>query len=98
MHVHMNQSQRLADLVREQQRLNMELDSLTKRFRDTYNRLNKLGQKRHLPRTSSCRGKLLIPKSTIQELAYTFWVQEGYPEGRALEHWFRAENELMHKK
>lgn len=26
----------------------------------------------------------------IADLAYKFWEQEGYPEGRAEEHWLRA--------
>lgn len=26
----------------------------------------------------------------IADLAYKFWEQEGYPEGRAEEHWMRA--------
>jgi hypothetical protein len=31
----------------------------------------------------------------IRELAYQMWEIEGRPEGRALEHWVRAENKVM---
>jgi len=30
----------------------------------------------------------------IRERAYEFWVEEGRPEGRALDHWLRAKREL----
>lgn len=28
---------------------------------------------------------------TVEQLAYRFWEEEGQPEGKALEHWLRAE-------
>jgi len=31
-------------------------------------------------------------------LAYTFWEQEGYPEGKDLEHYFRAKKILEDKE
>lgn len=85
----------LADAKQQQQRL----DSLVKRFRAAHIRLNMLkqGGKRRLPRTPSCRSRLFISESDIRDLAHSYWVKEGYPEGRAMEHWLRAENELMHK-
>ncbi|HLW70250.1 MAG TPA: DUF2934 domain-containing protein [Candidatus Binataceae bacterium] len=30
----------------------------------------------------------------VRERAYAIWAREGKPEGRELEHWFRAEQEL----
>ena len=30
----------------------------------------------------------------IEELAWAYWEAEGRPEGRALDHWVRAEAEL----
>ena len=32
----------------------------------------------------------------IQERAYALWVEEGYVDGRADEHWLRAERELSY--
>ena len=31
----------------------------------------------------------------IRQLAYTIWEKEGYPEGRAVEHWLKAETILQ---
>jgi hypothetical protein len=31
----------------------------------------------------------------IRRLAYTIWEREGYPEGRAVEHWLKAETILQ---
>lgn len=91
---------RLANVMHEQEMLNSELNSLTKRFRAAHARLNQLkrGGKRRLPRTPSCRSRLFLNDDDIRELAHSYWIQEGYPEGRAVEHWLRAENELMHRK
>jgi hypothetical protein len=33
----------------------------------------------------------------IGALAKLFWEEEGRPEGRAMEHWHRAENELRRR-
>jgi hypothetical protein len=33
-------------------------------------------------------------EARIRERAYQFWVNEGRPDGRALEHWLRAEQEV----
>ncbi len=30
----------------------------------------------------------------IRQLAYSMWEREGYPEGRAMEHWLKAETIL----
>ncbi len=30
----------------------------------------------------------------IESRAYSFWEREGRPEGKALEHWLRAESEV----
>ena len=32
----------------------------------------------------------------IQERAYALWLEEGCVDGRAHEHWLRAERELSH--
>ena len=31
---------------------------------------------------------------SVEQRAYEIWVEEGCPEGRALEHWLRAEQEI----
>jgi hypothetical protein len=33
----------------------------------------------------------------VGALAKLFWEEEGRPEGRAMEHWHRAENELRRR-
>src|SRR6266540_3009065 len=35
-------------------------------------------------------------KDEIEQLAHSIWEQEGRPEGRSLEHWLMAENQLRH--
>ncbi len=43
--------------------------------------------------------KKSITKQNIQEeigaRAYLIWVEEGQPEGKSEEHWFRAEREIL---
>src|SRR5262245_55201000 len=42
----------------------------------------------------------LVPKTTkssndeIEQIAHSIWEQEGRPDGRSLEHWLRAEEQL----
>ena len=36
-----------------------------------------------------------IPDEQIAELAKQFWLEEGEPEGKAEEHWLRAEAQLQ---
>jgi hypothetical protein len=33
-------------------------------------------------------------RQAIRERAYAFWEQEGYAEGKDVEHWLRAEAEI----
>jgi len=35
-----------------------------------------------------------IPESVIRKRSYEIWQRENFPEGRDLEHWFRAKAEL----
>jgi hypothetical protein len=37
----------------------------------------------------------LQPEVLIRERAYAIWEQEGRPEGREWEHWFRAAGEIQ---
>lgn len=34
----------------------------------------------------------------IRQLAYSMWEREGYPEGRAMEHWLKAETILRNER
>lgn len=34
----------------------------------------------------------------IRQLAYSMWEKEGYPEGRAMEHWLKAETILQSER
>jgi hypothetical protein len=36
----------------------------------------------------------MVSEEAIRRRSHEIWVQEGRPEGRALEHWLRAEAEL----
>ena len=36
----------------------------------------------------------MIPEETIRLRSYLLWQREGYPHGKALEHWLCAEAEL----
>ncbi len=33
----------------------------------------------------------MVREEEIRLIAYSLWVREGYPHGRAIEHWLRAE-------
>jgi hypothetical protein len=35
-------------------------------------------------------------RQRIQERAYALWLEDGCVDGRAYEHWLRAERELSH--
>ena len=37
------------------------------------------------------RKGLMEREEQIRQLAYSIWEQEGYPEGRAVDHWLKAE-------
>ena len=37
---------------------------------------------------------MIASKQEIQVRSYFIWEKEGRPQGRELEHWFRAEREL----
>lgn len=37
----------------------------------------------------------LNSEESIRRRAYAIWEDEGHPEGRSLEHWLRAEAELV---
>jgi hypothetical protein len=41
-----------------------------------------------------CSGGKTIDNNAIAHRAWEIWQREGCPEGRALEHWLRAEREL----
>ncbi len=46
-------------------------------------------------RAQELRSKQQFTASTVgQRLAQNFWEEEGQPEGKADEHWLRAEDEL----
>ncbi|HYP16432.1 MAG TPA: DUF2934 domain-containing protein [Opitutus sp.] len=34
-------------------------------------------------------------REEVQHRAYAFWLSEGQPENRALDHWLRAEAEVI---
>ena len=36
----------------------------------------------------------MVTEEKIKKLAYTIWEQEGYPEGKDIEHYFRAKKIL----
>lgn len=36
----------------------------------------------------------MVPEDAIRLRSYEVWLREGCPEGKALEHWFKAEAEL----
>lgn len=36
----------------------------------------------------------MIPENAIRERSYVIWLHEGCPEGKSVEHWFRAKAEL----
>ena len=36
----------------------------------------------------------VIREQAIRERAYTIWEEQGRPDGRDREHWFRAESEI----
>ena len=36
-------------------------------------------------------------EAEIQHAAYLLWIEEGRPEGRALEHWRAAKEMLIHR-
>lgn len=35
-----------------------------------------------------------VPQNNVQRHAYEIWLREGRPEGKSLEHWLRAEQEV----
>ena len=39
-----------------------------------------------------------IPENDVQRHAYEIWLREGCPEGRSLEHWLRAEQNLRNPR
>ena len=36
----------------------------------------------------------MVSEQAIRQRSYEIWQREGYPEGKAAEHWFRAKTEL----
>ena len=36
----------------------------------------------------------MVPEEAIRQRSYEIWLNEGKPEGRAVEHWLRAAREL----
>ena len=36
----------------------------------------------------------MVPEQAIRQRSYEIWQREGYPDGKAAEHWFRAMTEL----
>jgi hypothetical protein len=46
------------------------------------------------PSSVSRAGSYLDEEAEIAALAYRFYEEEGRPEGRASDHWLRAEREL----
>lgn len=36
----------------------------------------------------------MVPEQSIRQRSYEIWQREGYPNGKAAEHWFRAKTEL----
>ena len=53
---------------------------------------NGRGSKKTDNRSSKTKGSLT--REDIQRRAWEIWQSEGCPEGRALEHWLQAEEEL----
>jgi hypothetical protein len=45
-------------------------------------------------KTSEQNAATSLDASTVAQRAYAIWQREGCPDGRAMEHWFRAEAEL----
>ena len=39
-----------------------------------------------------------LSNEEIEKVAHSIWEQEGRPEGRSLEHWLIAENQLRNQK
>lgn len=37
----------------------------------------------------------MVPEEAVSRRSHEIWVKEGCPEGKALEHWLRAEAELQ---
>jgi hypothetical protein len=44
--------------------------------------------------SSSAEGSYVEQEAEIAALAYRFYEEEGRPEGRASDHWLRAEHEI----
>jgi hypothetical protein len=44
--------------------------------------------------SSSAEGSYVDQEAEIAALAYRFYEEEGRPEGRASDHWLRAEREI----
>jgi Protein of unknown function (DUF2934) len=44
--------------------------------------------------SSSAEGSYVDQEAEIASLAYRFYEEEGRPEGRASDHWLRAEREI----
>lgn len=40
----------------------------------------------------------LVTEEHIKKLAYSIWEREGFPEGKALEHYYRAEKMLKEQQ
>ena len=40
---------------------------------------------------------LEVTREKIQQVAYQYWAERGYPHGSALQDWLRAEQELLQK-
>ena len=48
-------------------------------------------------RTSTAARPEPSPEQAIRERAYAIWQEEGRPEGRDVDHWLRAEDEIGSK-
>ena len=48
--------------------------------------------------TTTPAGSPKISPDAIERRAHEIWLREGQPEGRHLEHWFRAEEELRKER
>lgn len=55
--------------------------------------------KKSSPPTRKANGSERAGSSTgsVEARAYEIWLEEGRPEGKALEHWLRAEEEISTK-
>jgi len=54
-----------------------------------------------LKRAERCQGGNEMNKEEeIRLIAYSLWVRDGYPHGRAVEHWLKAESiwETVHNQ